>query len=88
MSIEIPGIAFLILINAIFPWFLIKMKVIKRSSFLSCFTWFCFFSVTCAYFKNCDAYIQSMSDIWLIFAASYFFIYEYGEWIDYDQITR
>lgn len=85
---SLPAFIVSILLAALIPALMVKYWGLKRSSFFSCLTWFLFFSVTGEYFRLLDYNTRDLADLWFLFAMGYMVIFEYGEWIDYDQITR
>lgn len=67
----------------------LKAKTLKRSKAFNLFTWLMFFNVVAEYFiRPISQNLKDLADVWFIFAVGYMFVFEYGEWIDYDQNHR
>ncbi|EMW6422785.1 hypothetical protein ACWQOK_000608 [Acinetobacter baumannii] len=82
--------AFLIsvFINLLIPVLLVRFWHLKKSAFFSCLTWFLMFAVVGEYFRLQENHIRDLADIWFLFAISYMTIFEFGDWIDYEQAQR
>ncbi|WP_046127551.1 hypothetical protein AAID36_10955 [Acinetobacter baumannii] len=82
--------AFLIsvFINLLIPVLLVKFWHLKKSAFFSCLTWFLMFAVVGEYFRLQENHIRDLADVWFLFAISYMTIFEFGDWIDYEQAQR
>lgn len=75
------SIFLLILLILLTVFFLVKVSAIKKSASFSLFSWLTLLVVVALYFQNSYGVLRDLSDIWLIAAYSYLFIYELNDWL-------
>ncbi|WP_151748958.1 hypothetical protein [Acinetobacter oleivorans] len=82
----ILSLAFTGLIVGSVTFLLIKLKCISKKKAFSYFTWMFFILSIGLYFKLFgNQNYKDLSDIWLIFAMSYSFVFGPEDWGMYDQ---
>ena len=85
---SLPAFIVSIILAALFPLLMVRFFNLKKTALFSCFTWFLFFSVMGEYFRLLDYQAREIANVWFIFAIGYMAVFEYGEWLDYENINR
>lgn len=85
---SLPAFIVSIILAVLFPLLMVRFLNLKKTAFFNCFTWFLFLTVLGEYFRLLDYHAREIAEVWFIFAMGYMVVFEYGDWLDYENINR